>query len=93
MLLGTPPPIRARFDHHEAGERDAARPLRRATMPCPAGTVARIAVALLKVEAGVRPSRQLEPICHPTLWEALARRLSRGGGPAVTRHSLRRVLI
>jgi hypothetical protein len=62
-------------------------------MPCPARTVARIAAALLEVEAGARPGRQLEPLCHPTLWEALVRRLSCGGGPAVTCHSLRRVLI
>jgi Family of unknown function (DUF6459) len=93
MLPVTPPPIRARFEYHEADERDAARPLRRATMPCPARTVARIAAALLEVEAGARPGRQLEPLCHPTLWEALVRRLSCGGGPAVTCHSLRRVLI
>jgi hypothetical protein len=93
MLPATPAPIRAHFDRREAGERDAARPLRRPTMPCPARTVARIAAALLEVEAGVRPGRQLEPLCHPTLWEALSRRLSHGGGPGITCRSLRRVHI
>jgi hypothetical protein len=93
MLPVTPQPIHARFDRREADERDAARHLRRPTMPCPARTVARFAAALLEVEAGARPRRQLEPLCHPTLWEALARRLTHGGGPAITCRSLRRVHI
>jgi len=32
MLPNSPPPIRARFEHREANERDAARPLRRPAM-------------------------------------------------------------
>ena len=93
MLPIAPAPIRARLDRREADERDAARPLRRPTMPCPVRTVARIAAALLEVEAGARPGGQLEPHCHPTLWESLVRRLSCGGGPSITCHSLRRILI
>jgi hypothetical protein len=92
MLPTTPPAIRARFDYHEAQERAAARPRRRPSMPSPAGAVARIGVGLLEVEAGARPGRQLEPVCHPTLWEALVRRLPRSGGAAITACSLRRVV-
>lgn len=44
-------PIRARLTVHEAQQRDAARRLRRATMARPTRTVARIAAALLEVEA------------------------------------------
>jgi hypothetical protein len=62
-------------------------------MACPAQTIAAIAAALLEVEAGDRPAAQLEPLCHPTLWAALEGRLRRHGGPAITCHSLRRVLV
>jgi Family of unknown function (DUF6459) len=93
MLPTTPPAIRARFEYHEAHERAAARPRRRPSMPSPAGAVARIGVGLLEVEAGARPGRQLEPLCHPTLWEALVRRLPRSGGAAITACSLRRVVV
>jgi hypothetical protein len=93
MLPTTPPAIRARFEYHEARDRAAARPRRRPRMPSPAGSVARVAVGLLEVEAGARPDRQLEPLCHPTLWEALVRRLPRSGGAAITACSLRRVVL
>jgi hypothetical protein len=79
MLPTTPPAIHARFEYREAQERAAARPRRRPSMPSPAGAVARIAAGLLEIEAGARPGRQLEPLCHPTLWEALVRRLPRSG--------------
>jgi Family of unknown function (DUF6459) len=85
--------IRARLSTDETQARSAARPLLRATMACPARTIAAIAAALLEVEAGDRPAAQLEPLCHPTLWAALERRLGRQGGPAITCHSLRRVLV
>src|SRR5919198_46100 len=93
MLPIPPAAIRARLTVHQAQQRDATRRLRRATMTCPARTVARIAAALLEVEARDRPGRQLEPLCHPTLWAALDRQLSRRGGPAITCRSLRRVLV
>jgi hypothetical protein len=83
----------ARFEHLEANERDAARPLRRPAMASPVLMAGRIAVALLEVEAGSRPGHQLERHCHPALWERLARRLCIGGGPAITCRSLRRVLV
>jgi hypothetical protein len=93
MLPTTPPAIHARFEQCEDQERAAARPKRRHRMPPPARNVAQIAAGLLEVEAGARPSRQLEPLCHPTLWEALTRRLPRSGGATITARSLRRVLI
>ena len=93
MLPSSSPPIRAHFEHREANERDATRPLRRPAMASPVLMAGRIAVALLEVEAGLRPGRQLERHCHPTLWERLASRLCFGGGPAITCRSLRRVLV
>jgi hypothetical protein len=93
MLPTTPPPIRARFEQYETNERDALRPLRRPTMASPVLIAGKIAVALFEVEAGLRPSHQLERFSHLTLWERLAPRLCYGRGPATTYHSLRRVLI
>jgi hypothetical protein len=93
MLPSSPSPIRAHFEHREAYERDATRPLRRPAMASPVLMAGRIAVALLEVEAGFRPGRQLERHCHPTLWERLAPRLCFGGGPAITCRSLRHVLV
>jgi Family of unknown function (DUF6459) len=92
MLPSSPPPIRAHFTHYEAQERDASRSRRRPAMASPVMTAGRIAVALFEVEAGARPGHQLERLCHPTLWERLALRLCYGGGPAITCHSLRRVV-
>ena len=93
MLPTTPPAIHARLNYHEEWEREQARPRRRPSMPSPAGAVARIGVGLLEVEAGARPGQQLEPLCHPTLWEALVRRLPCSGGAAITACSLRRVVV
>lgn len=93
MLPSTPPPIRARFEYHEANERDMLRPSRRPTMASPVLIAGKIAVALFEVEAGFRPSHQLEHFSHPTLWERLAPRLCYGGGRPTTYHSLRRVLV
>src|SRR5215218_11408871 len=93
MLPSTPPPVRARFEYHEANERETLRPLRRPTMASPVLIAGRIAVALFEVEAGFRPGHQLERFCHPTLWDRLAPRLCFGGGPAITCRSLRRVLV
>lgn len=93
MLSSSPPAIRASRIWAEASDDDRPRLLRRATMACPARVVAMVATALLEVEAGDRPSPQLERLCHPTLWPTLDQRLSRRGGPRVTCDSLRRVLI
>lgn len=93
MLPSTPPPIRARVPYYEAHQRDSVRGRRRLGMPSPVPSVALIGAALLEVEAGARPARQLERLCHPTLWERLERRLKPGCGPAVTFGSLCRVLV
>jgi hypothetical protein len=93
MLPSSPPPIRAHFEHREANERDATRPLRRPGMTSPVLMAGRVAVALLEIEAGLRPGHQLQRHCHPTLWERLTPRLCFGGGPAITCRSLQRVLV
>jgi hypothetical protein len=71
-MLPNSPPMRAVFEHREANKRDAARPLGRPAMASPVLIAGRIAVARFEVEAGFRPGRQLERLCHPTLWERLA---------------------
>jgi hypothetical protein len=49
MLPTTPPPIRARFEHHEANERDALRPRRRPTMASPVLVAGKIVEAWYRV--------------------------------------------
>ena len=93
MLPSSPAAIRARLSRYETNQRDVSRRVRRSTIASPTRAVARIATALLEVEAGDRPGAQLERLCHPTLWQALDRRLSRRGGPPITCGSLRRVLV
>jgi hypothetical protein len=93
MLPTSPPPIRARVPYHEAQQRGSVRAQRRVGMPSPVPSVAMIGTALLEVEAGTRPARQLERLCHPTLWEKLERQLKPGRGPAITFGNLCRVLV
>jgi hypothetical protein len=80
--------LRATLEPAELDARDQARPHARAGLSTPAGTAARFAVALCEVETGMRPATQLERSCHHTLYEKLAERVRRSGGPAVTVHSL-----
>jgi hypothetical protein len=54
---------------------------------------ARIALAICKVEAGLRSPLQLERLCHLTLWPELSARLRRAGEPAVPVGSLIRVVV
>jgi hypothetical protein len=88
-----PLPIRVPFTPHEAAERATGRRQRRHAARCPAPLVAAVALGLFEVEAGVRPPRQLEPLCHPDLWQRLDTCLIRGGGPAITGDSLRLVVL
>jgi hypothetical protein len=88
MLPIVAPALRARFTPAELDDRDATRVRARAGLPAPAATAARFALALCEVEAGMRPATQLERACHHTLYERLATRVRRSGGPAVTTHSL-----
>jgi hypothetical protein len=89
MLPTAAPALRANFEPTEFDARDQVRAHRaRAGLPAPARAAARFAVALCEVEAGMRPAGQLERACHHTLYEKLAERVRRSGGPAVTAHSL-----
>jgi hypothetical protein len=84
--------IRATLDPYEQTERDTLRTQARRRLGSPAAAGARIALALCEFEAGVRSPLQLERLCHLTVWPKLSARLRRGGGPAVTVHSLVRVV-
>jgi hypothetical protein len=88
MLPTVAPELRASFEPTELDARDQARGRARDRLPTPARTAARFAVTLCEVEAGMRPAGQLERACHHTLYEKLAERVRRSGGPAVTAHSL-----
>src|SRR6266508_794526 len=88
MLPTVPPALRATFDPTELDARDATRAHARAGLPAPAAAAARFALALCEVEDGMRPAAQLERACHHTLYDRLATRVRRAGGPVVTAHSL-----
>jgi hypothetical protein len=88
MLPTAPRPLRATFTPGELDARHATRARARAGLPAPAAAAARFALALCEVEAGLRPAGQLERACHHTLYERLATRVRRSGGPVVTTHSL-----
>ncbi len=88
MLPTVPPALRATFDPTELDARDATRARASAGLPAPAAAAARFALALCEVEAGMRPAAQLERACHHTLYDRLAARVRRAGGPVVTAHSL-----
>jgi Family of unknown function (DUF6459) len=88
MLPTVAPALRASFEPTELDARDQARAHTHGRLPDPARVAARFVVALCEVEAGMRPAGQLERTCHHTLYEKLAERVRRSGGPAVTAHSL-----
>ena len=93
MLPYATPAIRATLDPYEDTERDTLRAQARQRLGAPATAAgARIALALCEVEAGMRSPLQLERLCHLTVWPKLSDRLRRSGGPAVTTHSLVRVV-
>jgi hypothetical protein len=50
-------------------------------------------LAICEVEAGLRSASQLERICHPSLWEAVASRIQWAGGPPVSGASVLRVQV
>jgi hypothetical protein len=85
------PALHAKLAQVELDQRDAARARARSRLATPARAAAAIAIAICEVEAGNCSAAQLERLCHYTLWEAVATRVCRGGGPAVTAHSLLRV--
>jgi Family of unknown function (DUF6459) len=83
--------LRAKLAHHESKDRAAARAQVRRHLGSPAKTAATIAITICEVEAGHRPAAHLEALCHHTLWEAIATRIRRSGGPPTTTRSRIRV--
>jgi hypothetical protein len=85
------PALRAHLNDHQAAQRARHRPHHRRGLPDPAHTVGAITLAICEIEAGLRPASQLERLCHPSLWDAVATRIRRAGGPPVHAASLLRV--
>jgi Family of unknown function (DUF6459) len=86
-------PLRAQLSDQELLRRQDARPAARRTLPDPATIARALALAICEVEAGLRSVSQLERICHPSLWEAVANRIQRAGGPPVSGASVLRVQV
>jgi Family of unknown function (DUF6459) len=85
--------LSAQFTDQELAHRQAARAAARRTLPDPATTARALALAICEVEAGLRSASQLERVCHTSLWEAVADRVQRVGGPAVSGGSVLRVQV
>jgi Family of unknown function (DUF6459) len=84
-------PLSARLSDQEFLRRQHARLAARQGLPNSVAVARMIALAICEVEAGLRSAAQLERICHPSLWEAVADRLQRAGGPPVSGASILRV--
>jgi hypothetical protein len=65
-------PLCAQFTDQERTVRQQARAGARRTLPNPAATARALALAICEIEVGLRSASQLERICHPSLWEAVA---------------------
>ena len=83
----------AQITDKEFALRQKARATARRTLPDPAATARAFALAICEIEAGLRPASQLERICHPSLWDAVANRVRRAGGPPVSAASVLRVQV
>lgn len=83
----------ARLSDHELLRRQHGRLAARRTLSDPAATARALGLAICEVEAGLRSASQLERICHPSLWEAVANRIGRAGGPPVSAASVLRVQV
>ena len=88
-----PTPLRAQLSDQDLLRRQHARPTARRTLPDPATTARALALAICEVEAGLRAASQLERICHPSLWAAVADRIQRAGGPPVSAASVLRIRV
>ena len=86
-------PLRAQFTDKQLAVREQGRPGARRTLPNPAATAQALALAICEVEAGLRSASQLERICHPSLWEAVANRIQRAGGPPPVGSSVLRLQV
>jgi hypothetical protein len=83
----------AQFTDKELTLRTQGRTSARRTLPDPAATARALALAICEVEAGLRSASQLERICHPSLWDAVANRIQRAGGPPVSGSSVLRIQV
>jgi Family of unknown function (DUF6459) len=85
--------LRAQLSDHDLILRERRRPAARRGLPDPAATAWAIALAVCEVEAGLRSASQLERVCHHSLWQAIADRVQRAGGPPVSATSVLRVQV
>ena len=85
--------LSAHFTDQELALRQQARTAARRTLPDPATTAWALALAICEVEAGLRSASQLERVCHHSLWQAVADRVQRTGGPPVSAASVLRVQV
>jgi Family of unknown function (DUF6459) len=85
--------LSAQFTDQELTLRTQARIAARHTLPDPAAAARALALAICEVEAGLRSASQLERVCHPSLWDAVANRIRRAGGPPVSGASVLRVQV
>jgi Family of unknown function (DUF6459) len=83
----------AQLTDQELTLRQQARTGARRTLPTPAVTARALGLAICEVEAGLRSASQLERVCHPSLWEAVAHRIQRAGGPPVSGASALRIRV
>lgn len=86
-------PLRAQLSDQDLALRERRRPAARRDLPAPAATVRAIALAICEIEAGLRSAGQLERVCHYSLWQAVADRVQRSGGPPVSAASVLRVQV
>jgi hypothetical protein len=84
-------PLCAQFTDQERTVRQQARPGARRTLPNRPPLPGALALATCEVEAGLRSASQLERICHPSLWVAVAHRIQRAGSPTVSGATVLRV--
>jgi hypothetical protein len=87
------PVLRAQLSDQDLAQRERHRPAARRGLPDPTATAGAIALAICEVEAGLRSASQLERVCHYSLWQAVADRVQRAGGPPVSATSVLRVQV
>jgi hypothetical protein len=88
-----PAALRAQLSDEDLTARQRRRSQVRRGLPDPAATARAIALAVCEVEAGLRSASQLERVCHHNLWQAVADRVQRAGGPPVSAASVLRVQV
>jgi Family of unknown function (DUF6459) len=86
-------PLRAQLSDHDLTQRERHRLQARRGLPDPTANARAIALAICEVEAGLRSASQLERVCHHSLWQAVADRVQRAGGPPVSATSVLRVQV